>query len=227
VEGGDYLKVHETGRAFAQELRFYKEAHSAGTPTLLQVFEEKKALLLSGVTGEPTSELAPEERLIAHRQAGQFLRQLHEIPLNDTDIPLNDALLSRLESGRKRLGPGVPLEELQELIRQRNLTRNWCHGDFMEHNWLWNGTIYVFDFEHAKPDYWLLDLCQLNSRVWFIDDTLKQAFWDGYGRRPDEWEERFLQLWTHLWALQTRHWALRHNDHRYLEIAETVLCRYP
>ena len=214
-----------SARAFQQELAFYRSfaPRLQNVPRLLEAHEKKCELILTELSGTTVTNHPNQEQV--YRQAGSFLGRLHSLEFQDPDeMPLRAALLKRLELFNLEAGRLLETAYLTDitaqiscLISDVHLQRVPCHRDFMEYNWLLknDGTVCFFDFEHARPDYWLLDLCKMNALVWLEKPNLKDAFFEGYGYEPQGWEETLLGLWSVLWSVGTLQWAASHQDRRY------------
>lgn len=212
-------------RTFQQEVAFYRDfaPRLRNVPRLLEADEKKRTLILTEIPGTTVSN-HPDPKQV-YVQAGSFLGNLHSLEFRDSDeMPLKTALLKRLELFNQEAGQllkGECLTDLnariKALISDVHLQRVPCHRDFMDYNWLLksDGTIWFFDFEHARPDYWLLDLCKMNALVWLENPHLKDAFFQGYGYEPKAWEESLLRLWTVIWSVGTLQWAIAHGDGQY------------
>ena len=224
--GRVFLKKHRQTRKFEQELHAYQiwTPHlSPLTPRLLEHQRETHTLLLSAVPGELVEKvkLSTREERDLHRQAGAFLRRLHDVPFEDTDtLTLAEALKKRTEAWTARAEGVLTLEDItwvktrvaEALPLLADFTRAPCHRDYTARNWLTDGgTLYVIDFEHAHPDLWLYDLERLWSDVWPERPGLRAAFLDGYGRDLGE-EEGVLERYAALNALSTIIWARDHKD---------------
>ena len=81
-------------------------------------------------------------------------------------------------------------------------------------NWLVDrtGEPWAFDFEHARIGPWFEDVLRLWWDEWQAAPALADAFFDGYGRRPDAAERRWLAATSALWHLTTIVWADEHDD---------------
>ena len=227
-QGSFFLKLHWSGRGYKQELHFYQQyAPSLGqTPKLADMIESERALLLTAVEGVPCSRLLLADRGMFHLKAGEFLKQLHSLAVEDGDIDIDlvDALSQRLErfareaaeAGAKEAIQDVAIPLVEHLSQSGPLKRVPCHSDYAEHNWLGSGEcdFRVVDFEHFGADYFLLDLCQMKARAWASEPGLQKAFFTGYERELSEWEDRFLHLWSLLWSYSTVFWSRRQGDKR-------------
>ena len=225
--GRVFLKKHRQTRKFEQELLAYQAwtPHlSPLTPRLLEHQRETQTLLLSAVPGELVERMklsAREERDL-HRQAGAFLRRLHDAPFEDADtLTLAEALRKRTEAWAARVEGVLTLEDItwvkarvaEALPLLADFTRVPCHRDYTARNWLADGNrFYVIDFEHAHPDLWLYDLERLWAELWPERPDLRAAFLNGYGRDLTEEEEGVLERVAAHGALSTIVWARDHKD---------------
>lgn len=145
-----FVKQYTHPRSFRQEQNAYVQwcSHlSPHTPRLLRVCDEPPfyALFLSDLSGQSALDLSCseiEEEAI-WRQAGAFLRQLHDLPFKDTD-PLSpeQALEQRCAAWMKRakgLFPEEFLVRIQTDVRNAStgisLRRVPSHRDFSPRNW--------------------------------------------------------------------------------------------
>ena len=224
--GRVFLKKHRQARKFEQELHAYQAwtPHLPPlTPKLLAHQRETQTLLLSAVPGELVErmKLSAREENDLHRQAGAFLRRLHDVPFEDADsLTLAEALKKRAEAWAARAQGVLPPEDIawvrarvaEALPLLEGLTRVPCHRDYTARNWLAEGgTLHIIDFEHARPDLWFLDLERLWSDLWPERPDLRTAFLNGYGRDLTE-EEGILERCAALNALSTIIWARDHGD---------------
>ena len=155
------------------------------------------ALLLSAVPGVRVdlAALTREQERAVHVEAGRFLRRLHALPCNGrvaVEDP-NQAIGRRAERWAQ-LARGKVQDDLVawvlKLVRQTDfagLEYVPAHRDFAPYNWLVHVdgdglSLYVIDFERARPDIWLQDLVRLCSGPWLGRPDLKATFFDGYGR---------------------------------------------
>lgn len=253
VPRGAVLKVHTRTRKFSQELAAYRDwlpqlataegavgADGAEVPGLLRVWGGERALLLSLLPGEPMSRhgVSRQQALQTHQRAGAFLRQLHEVPHQSQDpLSLADAFAKRLEawSGRARhlVSPGV-VPEVERRVTAvlpdlHSYRRVPCHRDFTPRNWLVDrgkpGYLGVIDFEHARPDLWLVDLVRLWSGEWHGRPDLRDAFLQGYGVTLDAGQVAVLNGLSALEGLATIAWAREHGDLEFEARGRAVLSR--
>ena len=231
-ERGDpvFVKHHRQPRKFRQELRAYSEwtphLGSAAPRLLATRIDDPLALVLEAAPGVVALGRTGCEPAV-HRTAGAVLRRLHDIPFSDDDaLSLADAVGARLVNylGRGR-ATGVDeavLEWVDARVRGAlplldGIERVPCHRDYTPRNWLTTaaGGFTVIDFEHARPDLWLLDVERLRSTAWLGGDELEGAFWEGYGRAPSDRERELLDRVAPMTALGTVVWAREHGDHEF------------
>ena len=231
-----FLKVFRQPRKFVQERRAYRawlpQLEPPLTPRLLAENSDLQALLVSVCPGTPVEDtyLNKVQRLEMYRQAGAWLRALHTLPSADDDpVPLAEVYAQRgsawLERAAGLLEPNTTswvaeqVEGAVALLEQLRAVRVPCHRDYSPRNWLVDlstnvsvGSVQlsVIDFEHARPDFWLVDVERLYAGLW--EHSLEDAFWQGYGRVLSEVEREVLGQRLALSALSTVVWARKHHD---------------
>jgi len=233
------LKVHRQERKHRQE-HFALEAWAPslpGTPTLLAARDVPPAALL--MSARPGDRVDAQERLRAtlhrvHEAAGAWLRRLHRLPFVDEDpVPLAAALQARLDGWSRRTADRLDPETLRWVSARvagadlSGVRRVPCHRDFGPRNWLWDDVagLSVIDFEHARPDVWWVDVHRLIDRAWNAEPGLEDAFWLGYGRRPDAAERRLGDVLRLLYAVGTVAWGAEHGDAPFAAQGRAVLRR--
>ena len=194
------------------------------SPTVLARRENTLWLtMLAGRTVSPT-ELPAE----AWCQAGQWLRQLHDLRCPDTDaMPLATAL-SRRWQGVLRRARSVVSDGLVDRCRERvgdpaalATRRVWCHRDFTPDNWMWNGErLSILDFEHCRADEPWSDLVKLEASVLGEAPQARAAFYEGYGPllHTDQREARV--CWH---GLATLTWGLRNREQSFIDLGRRIL----
>jgi Ser/Thr protein kinase RdoA (MazF antagonist) len=167
-----------------------------------------------------------------YEQAGQFLRSYHDAPYEDTEIPnLEEAYWLRAESWFKRAEPFVVAKDIDWVKGQvkemlpalRTMKCVPCHRDYTGRNWLWYDKLYVIDFEHSRPDVWLVDLEKLMNEIWPTSPELKEAFLSGYGRTLTADDEALAFGNSALTAVTRIVWSLEHDDQDYAEMGRRIL----
>lgn len=231
-----YLKGFAENRKFRQELRFYQHwrtAVSGMTPELLGHDASCRAVLLSEVPGQPLEQSA--QTPLIYRQAGKFLRALHQFPQEDGDIPLREAYEKRLTAWCRRAQGKLPEEDVRWLsagmertlpLLSHSMRRVPCHRDFRPRNWLvGGGQLKVIDFEHSRPDLALSDFEHLYLEHWTERADFAGAFWEGYGRELSREEEEILIGCCCLNVLATLSWATEHADREFHQRGRRMLAR--
>jgi hypothetical protein len=233
------LKVHRQARKHRQE-RFALETWAPslpGTPALLAARDGSPAALL--MSARPGDRVDAQERarstlLRVHEAAGTWLRGLHRLPFVDEDPePLAAALQARLGGWSRRAAGHLAPETLRWVSARvagadvRGVARVPCHRDFGPRNWLWDDAagLSVIDFEHARPDVWWVDVHHLVDEPWHADPGLEDAFWFGYGRRPDAGERGLGDALRLLQAVGTVAWGAEHGDAPFVAQGRAVLRR--
>jgi Ser/Thr protein kinase RdoA (MazF antagonist) len=177
------------------------------------------------------------DELSLHEQAGRFRRRLDDVPVDEHDpLPLEAAVVERWRAWLARARPSLPPELLQRVEAAldprpfEGATRRWCHRDLGPHNWIVELThtgprLHVIDFGQARPDAWLVDVLKLWDDAWVRAPGLADAFWTGYGRRPDAREQAQLRQLALLHGLATATWGDRHGHAAFSSRGRAVLAR--
>ena len=161
-------------------------------PRLVSSHIEERLLLLTDIGGVCCDwrELSAGQQASLLYQAGEFLRALHDVPFVDDDsIAVGDAVLARARALQQRVGevdvrsdhlsPDLMtriVDHIGEVVPLLNqIDRVPCHRDFWRRNWIWTEAkgaepedvhLAVFDFEHARPDFFVFDFMKLWSDCW-------------------------------------------------------------
>jgi Ser/Thr protein kinase RdoA (MazF antagonist) len=222
--GRVFLKRHPSGRGYAQErtaLSGWAAALAPSAPHVLAFDDRTRALVLTALPGRRASETVEEDELVAvHRAAGAWLARLHALDVGERDaMGLDEAVARRIDAALAEAPGPLPVERAYvERARARagtfsGVVRVPCHRDFSPDNWLWDGrTLGVVDFEHARPDCWLVDLAKLAGGPWSGRPALERAFLEGYGRRLGDEDRERLEVFVLLHGLVTWSWGERHAD---------------
>jgi len=152
--------------------------------------------------------------LKAHRQARKHRQERAALEARAPSLPATPTLLAAREGSPPALlmsacpGARVGVADLAGVARVP------CHHGLGPRNWLWDGTegLCVIDFEHAQPDVWFADVNRLVDESWHADPGIEDAFWAGYGRRPDAHERRLGDALRVLYAVGTVAWGAEHGD---------------
>ena len=235
--GACFMKQYRQPRKFNQELFAFKQLIPqlpAQAPRLLAFNTELRCIVMRACAGDTLEALVKQQCLTrkqlqdVHRQAGSFLHALHTLPHQDTDVlSLADALIKRQQawslrapylSTRLKDHVAACIKEAAEHMKQQRLTRVYCHRDYSHRNWLASGyqhaqlQVSIIDFEHTRPDMFLVDFERLTTREWLDAPDLKDAFFEGYGRTLTDDENTLLAHYTTLAAMTTIIWSREHHD---------------
>lgn len=233
------VKRHLGARGFAQEveaLRAWPRRSpelAAAMPKLIAVDERTRCLLLAWVDGRRVVALRGVEAERAHAAAGRFLARLHAAPLAISrprdPVPIAEALARRVAGSVRACGDHLTAAERKILDRFAPHRvgplddRVLCHRDFTPDNWLWaDGALTVVDFEHARPDWWLVDWSK-SCTTWTEQPGLGAAFRGGYGLDDDDRLEPQLRCALAVHGVATLAWGLRHGDRGFVVEGRRVL----
>ncbi|MEV6022083.1 aminoglycoside phosphotransferase family protein [Streptomyces sp. NPDC052036] len=228
------LKVAPTPASYARETRAYREAAPAlerdSVPRLLETDAHHQALLLTAVPGRPVGalDLAPGRRRALHRRAGAWLRRFHG---DARDLTARDRAEAQDEVERAVLDAEAHLERAGDLVTapERDVVRRhavalallgplpagYVHGDFREHNWLYDsatGALAVVGLDRARPHAAVADLVRLACGPWTRWPELRTAFLEGFGRPLTGEEEAALRSFSALEAASVVARGALHDD---------------
>ncbi|MFF4956376.1 aminoglycoside phosphotransferase family protein [Streptomyces sp. NPDC001222] len=246
-DGRAYLKVAPTPACYARETRAYREAAPAlerdSVPRLLETDAHHQALLLTAVPGRPVGAVAltPGQRRALHRRAGAWLRRFHG---DARDLTARDRAEARAEVERAVPDAEAHLERAGDLITalERDVVRRhavglsllgplpvgYAHGDFGEHNWLYDcatGALAVVGLERARPHAAVADLVRLDCGPWTRWPELRTAFLEGFGRPLTGEEEAALRCFSALDAASAIARGALHDDAGATTRGRTTLAR--
>jgi hypothetical protein len=173
---------------------------------------------------------------VAYRWAGQFLARIHGIPVGTRDpLPLFDAVCARFEAALGRASAWLD-SDWRARIRAlepraedfEGEVRVACHRDFTPSNWRISersgaSGLMVLDFEHARPDHWLVDVVKLSVGPCRAAPEQLEAFFEGYGRRPQGRDHAALATLCLLHGLGSVAWAGQHREAELLADARAVV----
>ena len=222
-----FLKVHRHHRKFTQERDAYRLwlGGCDATPRLLACDESTRSLLLTPLAGDVVErgERSGKDIRRCYREAGRFLRWLHDRPHEDTDpLPPAAAFTQRsthwLAAADGLLKPSLLAAVAAQLAESgplNSLPRRPCHRDYSPRNWVDDGLrVAVIDFEHARADLAVVDI----ERVLAAPLTVAAgadatgAFLEGYGGPLSSHETAALRLVRLQSSLSRVAWGVRHGD---------------
>ena len=241
ARGSAFLKRHKDRRKFDRERFAYAdwcEGLEAAATLLAATGSPGPALLVQAAPGVPLAELdsLPTDVERAHWfRAGAFLAALHALPHEDEDeLSLPDAWVRRAEAWVRRAGSAITRTEAKGVLalarapwpESNDLPRRVpCHRDFTPRNWIvTEGSLAVIDFEHARPDWALVDLARALEEVPESREDLAAALWSGYGadRAP---LETFLPRVFAVQAVAKIAWAAERGDAHFERSGRELLRR--
>lgn len=223
-------RVHRHDRAWQQEriaLREWTPALGDLAPQLVEEVTELKALVMSFLQGRhaPAAISSPEAWRNVVEEVGVLLATLHAEPEISLDpMPVERALTLRAIAwlGRARSHGEPDLLRVAEALADTSCfageRRVPCHRDNQARNWLVeDGSLSgLVDFEHCRPDHWMVDLVKLPDEVPGLEEReILEVFLRGYGS-PEclddpAFEPRWRWLRT-LHGLATLTWGNERGD---------------
>ncbi|MEU6440418.1 aminoglycoside phosphotransferase [Streptomyces sp. NPDC047046] len=199
-------KQHAKRDRYTGEVHAYEAwgAHLAGhAPELAGRDDATFALLLTELTGDRADTIAPgsPEEELAHHDAGHVLARLHQATSMPQRGAVGAALAERFRRWIDRAVYADLLDAAQEnmlkhhavILGSSRLDSAICHLDYQPRNWLLGDTFGVYDFEHMRRDARVRDFARLEFRRWQEAPHLRTAFFDGYGRAPNDTERCLLE----------------------------------
>jgi aminoglycoside/choline kinase family phosphotransferase len=218
------VKWHRTSRDFHRELSAYQHyvpALGGDAPRLIASDDRLQLLLISLVPGAVVEGTEAEHDPAVHARAGELLRRLHEATPPVVNDHFGDTLLGKLAYWVDRVGEAASETEI-DIVRRIALTSHDlgplphvpAHRDFSSRNWMLGPDEHVrlIDFGSMEFEPWAVDLLRLQQREWLDAPLLREAFLDGYGRRPDERDAAVLHAFHAVSAIATIAWARQHHD---------------
>lgn len=227
-----YLKHHVGSQLYEREVHALERwtpllppAARASTTRLLAKSDGLQAVLLSEVPGvlANVDTLTPAERTEAFRQAGAFLAAVHDLDVDDEGGGFPDGYASfvvaqlerRLElAGEMFDAPFVrwvrAVVGVGEMFEESRIVAT--HSDYSPRNWLVDrrdGALHlgVIDWERSRIEHWLIDAQRMLYDDWADHPELREAFFDGYGRRLSPEEARQLELLALTQGIAFVRWA--------------------
>lgn len=218
------VKWHRGARDYHRELAAYQQyvpALGGDAPRLVASDDRLQLLIVSRVAGTIVEGTDAEHDPAVYARAGEVLRTLHESTPAVTTDHFGDTLMAKFFYWAERAGSflsDVELDTARRIARtslelgllphvpahRDNSTRNWMLGP--------DGRVRLIDFAAMGFEPWAVDLFRLEQREWLDAPLLREAFLDGYGRRPDERDRAVLHAFHAVSAVSTIVWALDHGD---------------
>lgn len=222
-----FAKVHRTPKFHRREVAAYESwvpLLGKDTPILLACDSELAGIVVTPLPGVPVKfqPLAPGQDVEVHALAGALARRIHDTASGPAAIaPALPSAYVLKHLSRARL-TAADLSRARAILAeaaQVSLPVVPTHGDFQPRNWLYDNDaqVRIIDFERAEPASTVRDFRLLVNGPWRERPDLREAFFDGYGRRPTTDEETALAGWVVLDALDSAHWGAKHHDAEVLE----------
>ncbi|GAB3177387.1 aminoglycoside phosphotransferase [Streptomyces incanus] len=199
-------KQHAERDRYAGELHAYGAwgTHLTGhAPELVGCDDATFTLLLTGLAGERADIVAPgsPEEELAHHEAGHVLGKLHRATSVPQGGAVGAALAERFQRWIDRAVRADLLDAAEEhllkhhaaILGASHMDSAVCHLDYQPRNWLLGDTFGICDFEHMRRDARVRDFARLEFRRWQSAPHLRTAFFDGYGRPPNDTERHLLE----------------------------------
>jgi Ser/Thr protein kinase RdoA (MazF antagonist) len=226
-----FAKQAADQRSWRSEVRAYRRwVPALGTlaPSLKAADRESRLLLLGALPG-----VTPPADAGTHRQAGALLRRLHDVRVGGCQRPADQRLANGPLRAVLKKVPGL-LSEEQERFAENHLRELEslppapmvpCHGDYLTHNWLVDasGTLRVIDFGNARWQIPAAEFARLYFGPWWHRPDLVEAFFEGYGRRPDGRELEFARHRVVVRAVQILAFGVRRSSQRHLDLGRLRL----
>jgi Ser/Thr protein kinase RdoA (MazF antagonist) len=202
-------------------LQCWAPALGRDAPELVAAEDELLLLVMTRLPGRRAEETAGNTGAAVHEQAGRLTRLLHDAEPPTTDDGIAAATVQRLEDWIER---GRELLNGDEIAFARNCVRPIaglgplptvpCHMDNQPRNWVVDdaGHVGMIDFGGARRDVWIRDLQRMYFQQWEHRPDLRDAFYAGYGRTPDDADLLLLRCYLAHGGLSTVVWAHEFGD---------------
>ncbi|MGA5556089.1 phosphotransferase [Streptomyces lavendulocolor] len=241
AEGNEFFAKHHSERdRYVRELHAYLAWGSnliGHVPRVVGRQDRTCTLLLTAVPGVRVDTVAPgsPEEEQAHYEAGRVLGKLHHATsvartgavgtelaqrLRDWTARANEAgLISTVERGR--------LSHHADVLANTLMDSAVCHLDYQPRNWILGDVFGLCDFEHMRRDARIRDFARLEFRRWQAAPNLRTAFFAGYGRPPNDTEQRLLESFGAIEAVTALVRGHEQDDLALSTHGHTVLARLP
>ena len=241
-----YLKKHESARLYNREIAALENWTPLlpadvrfSTPRIIAKSDALTAVLLEVVPGEIVAEagLTGSQQEDVFRMAGACAASLHGIqaPQPAETVDLERALTDELDRLLEQCGNAIT-SGLRQWARSvvadgspfAGAKTVPAHHDFSPRNWLAERTanglrLGVIDWERARFALWLQDAQRMTHDHWAREPQLREAFFDGYGRKPTEREERQLKLITLINSIGAIPWAIERGDQHFETLSRAIV----
>lgn len=230
-------KWHRTDRNFAREVLAYERyvpTLGSDAPQLIAHDEHLRLLLVTRAPGEVVAGTDAAHDPAVHAQAGALIRRLHESDRSVRNSDYGAVLVRKFDRWADRAAQLVDADDLLaaerivlEALELPEIDHVPAHRDNSPRNWVIDegGRVRLIDFAAVEYEPWCTDLFRMSQREWLDAPHLREAFLDGYGRRPDELDERVLRSFHALGAVSTIAWATDHGEPAFAQEGREMLER--
>jgi hypothetical protein len=241
AEGNEFFAKHHSERdRYLRELHAYLTwgANLIGhVPRVVGRQDRTCTLLLTAVPGVRVDSVAPgsPEEEQAHYEAGRVLGKLHHATSVARTGAVGTELAQRLRNWTARANRAglISTVERDRLSHHADVLANTlmdsavCHLDYQPRNWILGDVFGLCDFEHMRRDARIRDFARLEFRRWQAAPNLRTAFFAGYGRPPNDTEQRLLESFGAIEAVTALVRGHEQDDLALSTHGRTVLARLP
>ncbi|MFC8660629.1 aminoglycoside phosphotransferase [Streptomyces sp. NPDC057199] len=201
-----FAKQHDNRQRYGQEVQAYRtwaQHLHRHVPELAGCRDNTRTLLLTAIPGTGVDAVAPgsPEEELAHFEAGRILGVLHQATLIPRSGAIGPVLAQRLarwmtraeQAGLISCAERGLLSAHEEVLGNTLMDSAVCHLDYQPRNWRIGESFGLYDLEHMRRDARIRDFARLEFRRWQAAPRLRHAFYSGYGRHPNDTEQRLLE----------------------------------
>ncbi|WP_100363328.1 phosphotransferase [Diaminobutyricimonas aerilata] len=230
-------KWHRADRNYDREVLAYeRNVPSLGSdaPQLIAHDDTLRLVLVTRAPGDVVAGTDAAHDPDVHRQAGALIRRLHESDRTVRNSDYGAVLVRKFDRWSDRAAQLIEPDDLAAAERivlgaldLPELEHVPAHRDNSPRNWVIDegGRVRLIDFAALEYEPWCIDLFRMSQREWLDAPHLREAFLDGYGRQPDELDERMLRSFHALGAVTTIAWATEHGDAAFAQEGREMLER--
>ena len=206
-------------------------------PTRVGTNEELLAFVATALDGPvvETMDLKSADVTFLMHEAGALARAIHALPVEEAVDPV--AYMGHKVSRYLQPSEHVDPRDIDWVLALVDEGRAFdgcamvgTHGDWSPRNWLRLDNeglpaLGAIDWERARVDVWLEDMQRMTHDHWYRFPWLREAFFDGYGRRPTEPEARQLKMLTLVASLAAIPYACKHEDEGFAKLSRQMFER--
>lgn len=239
VAGQIATKTYVSVSTFSRErdaYAFLNAQRLPGMPRLLAANDSAQRLTLERIFGASVERLRAEHSERVWELAGQWLRSLHQLPVETTDrLSFSATMLKRLQSTWPKVQDLVSddvrsqVSALESELRAGTIPdglRVFAHRDFRPRNWMIrrDSSFVAVDFEHARADFAEWDLVRLLP-FWRDASNLQRIFLRNYRDPRLKLSDARLRAASLIDALQTLAWGIEHSREEYRESGQVLVAQ--